>query len=111
MLEYWKRLIFGEYDKNLEDEMMWFNNKWLRVIELFFSQQNSLTFVKYFEYKFKNNHDFDMKIFPYETIYPQLSKGIYIVENEQRMKMLCPIEVGEFSNLSPQPLFNILTIT
>ena len=36
-----------------------------------------------------------MKPFACESIHPQISKYIYFVENEQRMRKLCPIEFGK----------------
>ena len=40
-----------------------------------------------------------MKHFACETRHPHISKDIYIVENEQRMKELYSVEIGNFSSL------------
>ena len=39
-----------------------------------------------------------MKLFPYETRHPHLSNDIWIVGNNEKMKILCPIEVEKFSS-------------
>ena len=52
--------------------------------------------MQYFEYNFKNNHDLGVKISPFETRHPYLSNDIWFVGNDERMKKLCPIEIGKF---------------
>ena len=58
-----------------------------------------------FEYNLKNIYHIRMKIFPQETRHPHISNDIWIVENEQRMKELCLVEVGNVSSLRfPDPV-------
>ena len=60
----------------------------------------------YFEHNFKNINDLEMKLFLYESRY-SLSKGIQIIENEQMMKKLCPIEVRKFFGSGSLDVYSI----
>ena len=46
-----------------------------------------------------------MKLFPCETRRLKLSKNVWMVGNEQGMKELCPIEVGNFFGLRSLDLY------